>query len=94
MTEIEFQLIRDTMKPLVSRGYLSAACIDEIKTLTGNKAESAMPELMTQEEACKYYKCTRQYFFKLRKQNRLKPVNIVGSRMIRYLKTDIQALMQ
>ena len=93
MTESEYKIIRDTMKSFVSNGLLSAACIEEIKTLTGKKAESAMPELVTQEEACKYYKCTRQYFFKLRKQNRLKPVNIAGSRMIRYRLSDIQALM-
>ena len=94
MTDAELTIVRDILKPYIKSGLFSAASLEEIKKLVGKKAESAMPELMTQEEACEYYKCTRQYFFKLRKQKRLKPVNIAGSRMIRYLQSDIQALMQ
>lgn len=98
MTEIDFQLIRDTTEHLVSRGFLSAACIDEIKTLTvknENKelSSKSTSKWVTRQEAADILKVSVMSVIRYGKMGKIQFKKLAGQRLTRYRLSDIEAMI-
>lgn len=97
MTDRDYKLIKDAIKPFIATGLIDCGVEEEIKTLTTTSAtkgsSSKQPELVTQTEAMSILKISRQTLYNWKRKGLIKPIKLAGVKLVRYQIDDLKELL-
>jgi excisionase family DNA binding protein len=90
MTKINLKLIETI---LANDSTVSSQQREMFLAVLSGKQAPVLPELFTQSEAAKYYRCSRQTIYQLCKKGFLSPITLpTGSR--RFRKSDLDRVLE